>query len=73
VRRRRLRILGLLLLLAVLAVPAGAASPPFLVRYSFDDGLTDTGPDTCTVFRNAKGGPGWFVLGMAVSIRGREV
>jgi tetratricopeptide (TPR) repeat protein len=38
-----------------LAAPAGAASPPFLVRYSFDDGLTDTGPDTFTVFRNAKG------------------
>jgi hypothetical protein len=44
-------------LLAVLslAVPTGAASPPFLVRYSFDDGLTATGPDTFTVFRNAKG------------------
>jgi hypothetical protein len=57
VKRYRLRILSLIFLLAVLflAVPAGAASPPFLVRYSFDDGLTDTGPDTFTVFRNAKG------------------
>jgi hypothetical protein len=43
------------LLLALLALPAGAAAPPFLVRYSFDDGLTATGPDTFTVFRNAKG------------------
>jgi tetratricopeptide (TPR) repeat protein len=57
VRRRRIRILGWVLLLAVLlpAVPASAATPPFLVRYSFDDGLTATGPDTFTVFRNAKG------------------
>ncbi len=56
-RRRGLRIFGWILLLAVLslAVPAGAASPGFLVRYSFDDGLTATGPDTFTVFRNAKG------------------
>jgi hypothetical protein len=45
----------LVLLLALLAAPAGAASPPFLVRYSFDDGVTATGPDTFTVFRNAKG------------------
>jgi hypothetical protein len=26
-----------------------------LVQYSFDDGLTDTGPDTFAVFQNAKG------------------
>jgi hypothetical protein len=44
-----------LFLLALLAAPAGAASSPFLVRYSFDDGVTATGPDTFTVFRNAKG------------------
>jgi hypothetical protein len=56
VRRRPLRIAGLVLpLLALLGVPAGAASPPFLVRYSFDDGVTATGPDTFTVFRKAKG------------------
>ncbi len=28
---------------------------PVRIRYSFDDGLTATGPDTFTVFRNAKG------------------
>jgi hypothetical protein len=55
VRRPRLRILSLLLAVLSVAAPAGAASPPFLVRYSFDDGLIDTGPDTFTVFRNAKG------------------
>lgn len=48
-------LLAILPAVLFLAVPAGAASPPFLVRYSFDDGLTDTGPDTFTVFRNAKG------------------
>lgn len=47
---------ALLLLLAFDgAWAAGAAAPPFLVRYSFDDGATATGPDTFTVFRNAKG------------------
>ncbi|HEY4563523.1 MAG TPA: hypothetical protein VIJ36_11115 [Thermoanaerobaculia bacterium] len=56
-RRLPLQPVATAALLAVLflAVPAGAASPSFLVRYSFDDGLTDTGPDTFTVFRNAKG------------------
>ncbi len=47
--------IGILLAVLLLAGPAGAAAPPFLVRYSFDDGLTATGPDTFTVFRNAKG------------------
>lgn len=34
--------------------PLGAGSP-ILVRYSFDDDLTATGPDTFRVFRDAKG------------------
>jgi hypothetical protein len=42
-------------LLLGLALAAGAESSGFLVRYSFDDGATATGPDTFTVFRNAKG------------------
>lgn len=46
------RIFSLLLLLAA---PLFAAEPGVLVRYSFDDGLTDTGPDTFAVFQNAKG------------------
>jgi len=54
VRRSPLRILGLALLLAIPG-SARAAAPPFLVRYSFDDGAVATGPDTFTVFRNAKG------------------
>lgn len=38
------------------ATPAIAAeSSPILVSYSFDDGKTDTGPDTFSVFRNARG------------------
>jgi hypothetical protein len=43
--------------LALLVIPfAGqAAAEPFLVRYSFDDGLVATGPDTFTVYRYAKG------------------
>ena len=53
-RRCPLRILGLALLLTAPCL-AWAAEPPFLVRYSFDDGATATGPDTFTVFRNAKG------------------
>jgi hypothetical protein len=33
-----------------------ASQPPsILVSYSFDDGLTDTGPDTFAVFQNASG------------------
>ena len=44
---------------ALAAVGADAPAPPLtpsvLVRYSFDDGLTDTGPDTFAVFQNAKG------------------
>ena len=49
------------LLLAVLCaaplMPAdeNVLEPGLLVRYSFDDGLTDTGPDTFAVFQNAKG------------------
>lgn len=35
------------------AVPP--ASPSILAQYSFDDGLTDTGPDTFAVFQNSKG------------------
>jgi hypothetical protein len=48
--------LALGLLLAASAFGAGAGSaPPVEIRYSFDDGITATGPDTFTVFRNAKG------------------
>jgi hypothetical protein len=48
---------ALLLLAALLAIPCAghAAAEPFLVRYSFDDGLVATGPDTFTVYRYAKG------------------
>ncbi|HKH49599.1 MAG TPA: hypothetical protein VKM72_33475 [Thermoanaerobaculia bacterium] len=35
--------------------PAAAKPSPILVSYSFDDGKTDTGPDTFSVFRNARG------------------
>lgn len=43
-------------LLLGLAAPAAAQKPsPILVSYSFDDGKTDTGPDTFSVFRNARG------------------
>jgi hypothetical protein len=46
----------LLLLVLLCAASVRAESPPgLLVRYSFDDGLTDTGPDTFAVFQNAKG------------------
>jgi hypothetical protein len=49
-----------LLLAFVLAAPPTApllAQQPagILARYSFDDGLTDTGPDTFAIFQNAKG------------------
>jgi hypothetical protein len=52
-----MRLLAALLLLPLLAaVPATAEKPsPILVSYSFDDGKTDTGPDTFSVFRNARG------------------
>ena len=45
---------------AILALLLGstallAESPNVLVRYSFDDGLTDTGPDTFAVFENSSG------------------
>lgn len=54
---------GVLPLLACLAAapaaeatsPILAPSSPILVSYSFDDGKTDTGPDTFSVFRNARG------------------
>jgi hypothetical protein len=50
----RAAVLPLLACLA--AAPAMAAEPsPILVSYSFDDGKTDTGPDTFSVFRNARG------------------
>jgi len=45
----------------VLALALAGASPdsgkpsPVLVSYSFDDALVDTGPDTFSVFRNARG------------------
>lgn len=45
----------LLLHLAGHAAWAGSEPSPILVSYSFDDGKTDTGPDTFSVFRNAKG------------------
>lgn len=45
----------LLLLLAATVAAAQPAAPELLVRYSFDDGLTDTGPDTFAVFQHAKG------------------
>ena len=35
--------------------PAGAPADGILVRYSFDDELTQTGPDTFHVFANSKG------------------
>lgn len=40
---------------AALLLIALAAHGNVLVSYSFDDGLTDTGPDTFAVFQNAKG------------------
>jgi len=47
---------ALLLLPFLAAIPAIAGEPsPILVNYSFDDGKTDTGPDTFSVFRNARG------------------
>lgn len=44
------------LLLTLAALPAAGAEPSsILASYSFDDGWTDTGPDTFSVFRNARG------------------
>jgi hypothetical protein len=45
----------LLALLWATAITAAENPNGVLVRYSFDDGLTDTGPDTFAVFQNAKG------------------
>lgn len=60
--RRRSWLAGLCLLMvlassqAFAAAPAAAAEPsPILVSYSWDDGKTETGPDTFSVFRNARG------------------
>jgi hypothetical protein len=47
------RIFSALLIFA--AMEAGAAESNVLVQYSFDDSLTDTGPDTFAVFQHAKG------------------
>jgi hypothetical protein len=57
---RAVPVLVSLLLVSVLpALPAfsesAAAPSPILVSYSWDDANTDTGPDTFTVFRNARG------------------
>jgi hypothetical protein len=54
---RTIRNTAVLLLLSLLAaLPAVAAEPsPILVSYSWDDGKTETGPDTFAVFRNARG------------------
>jgi hypothetical protein len=47
---------GFLSLILLTALPASAAGPsPILVSYSWDDGKVDTGPDTFSVFRNARG------------------
>jgi hypothetical protein len=53
-RRLGFCTVGFLLLLA-LAAQAVEGAEPVRIRYSFDDGLAATGPDTFTVFRNAKG------------------
>jgi hypothetical protein len=37
------------------ATPGAAPASNVLVSYSFDDSLTDTGPDTFAVFQNARG------------------
>ncbi|HBL30237.1 MAG TPA: hypothetical protein DD490_25675, partial [Acidobacteria bacterium] len=57
---RRLPRQPLIWLVLALAL-AGAVSPeagkpsPVLASYNFDDALVDTGPDTFSVFRNARG------------------
>jgi hypothetical protein len=48
-------VLVSLLLASALPAVAAAATSPILVSYSWDDANTDTGPDTFTVFRNARG------------------
>ena len=53
---RAIRLGIALLLLALTAAPSAAGEPsPILVSYSWDDGKTETGPDTFSVFRNARG------------------
>jgi hypothetical protein len=47
------RIFSALLIFAAMEV--SAAESNVLVQYSFDDSLTDTGPDTFAVFQHAKG------------------
>lgn len=57
------RIFSVLLICAAFGARGGGAprelgdsgSPGVLVQYSFDDDLTDTGPDTFAVFQHAKG------------------
>jgi tetratricopeptide (TPR) repeat protein len=56
----RLAAAGFVIVFASSAITPSAAPPPaevpnVLVQYSFDDGLTDTGPDTFAVFQNASG------------------
>lgn len=47
---------SLVVALALLAAPAGAAEPsPILVAYGFDDGVVPTGPDTLRVYQHARG------------------
>ena len=54
--KRRFPILSTLLVIFLAGSLCAAQKPsPILVRYSFDDGKTDTGPDTFSVFRNARG------------------
>lgn len=51
-----LRIVGAFLLLFLAgSLSAVAAEPSILVDFNFDDVKTDTGPDTFSVFRNARG------------------
>jgi hypothetical protein len=52
--RQPLTWLGLALVLAGASPDSGKPSP-VLVSYNFDDALADTGPDTFSVFRNARG------------------
>jgi hypothetical protein len=58
---KRLQAKPVLLVLVLLcsaplaSADESALTAGLLVRYSFDDGLTDTGPDTFAVFQHAKG------------------